>query len=38
MDRGEPRLIFLAVVAITLVSLLTVSTTRVPAPKPVAAD
>jgi MFS transporter, FSR family, fosmidomycin resistance protein len=37
MDRGEPRLIFLAVVAITLVSLLTVSTTRVPAPKPVAA-
>jgi len=38
MDRGEPRAIFIAVVAITLVSLLTVSTTRVLAPKPVAAD
>jgi MFS transporter, FSR family, fosmidomycin resistance protein len=38
MDRGEPRAIFIAVVAITLVSLLTVSTTRVPAPKPAVAD
>jgi MFS family permease len=38
MDRGEPRAIFLAVVAVTLVSLLTVSTTRVPASKPAAAD
>ena len=38
MDRGEPRAIFIAVVAITLVSLLTVSTTRVPPPKPIAAD
>ena len=38
MDRGEPRAIFLAVVAITLVSLLTVSTTRLPAPKPAAAE
>lgn len=38
MDRGEPRAIFLAVVGITLVSLLTVSTTRVPASKPAAAD
>ena len=38
MDRGEPRAIFLAVVAITLVSLLTVSTTRLPAPKVAAAD
>ena len=38
MDRGEPRAIFIAVVAITLVSLLTVSTTRVPQPKPIAAD
>ena len=37
MDRGEPRAIFLAVVGITLLSLLTVSTTRVPAPKPVPA-
>jgi MFS family permease len=38
MDHGEPRVIFLAVVGITLISLLTVSTTRVPASKPVAAD
>ena len=38
MDRGEPRAIFLTVVGITLVSLLTVSTTRAPASKPVAAD
>jgi MFS family permease len=38
MDRGEPRAIFLTVVAITLLSLLTVSTTRVPAPKPAAAE
>src|SRR5215471_1172452 len=38
MGRGEPRAIFLAVVAITLVSLLTVSTTRLPAPKPAAAE
>lgn len=38
MDRGEPRVIFLAVVGITLVSLLTVSTTRVPTSKPAAAD
>ena len=38
MDRGEPRAIFLTVVGITLVSLLTVSTTRGPASKPVAAD
>lgn len=38
MDRGEPRAIFLAVVAITLVSLLTVSTTRVPAPRPAPAE
>jgi MFS family permease len=38
MDRGEPRAIFLAVVAITLVSLLTVSTTRVPASKPAVVD
>ncbi|MGH7123138.1 MAG: MFS transporter, partial [Stellaceae bacterium] len=38
MDRGEPRAIFLTVVAITLLSLLTVSTTRLPAPKPAAAD
>jgi len=38
MDRGEPRAIFLAVVAITLISLLTVSTTRVPAPKAAVAD
>ncbi len=39
MDRGEPRAIFLVVVGITLLSLLTVSTTRVPVPKPaVAAD
>ena len=38
MDRGEPRAIFLAVVAITLMSLLTVATTRVPVPKPAAAE
>ena len=38
MDRGEPRAIFLAVVGITLLSLLTVSTTRVPAAKPVPAE
>jgi MFS family permease len=38
MDRGEPRAVFLTVVAITLLSLLTVSTTRVPAPKPAAAE
>jgi FSR family fosmidomycin resistance protein-like MFS transporter len=38
MDRGEPRAIFMTVVAITLVSLLTVSTTRVPVPKPAAAE
>jgi FSR family fosmidomycin resistance protein-like MFS transporter len=37
MDRGEPRAIFIAVVGITLVSLLTVSTTRVPASKPATA-
>jgi MFS transporter, FSR family, fosmidomycin resistance protein len=38
MDRGEPRAIFLVVVGITLLSLLTVSTTRVPVSKPAAAD
>src|SRR5581483_4736794 len=38
MDHGQPRAIFIAVVAITLVSLLTVSTTRVPAPRPAAAE
>ena len=38
MDRGEPRAIFLAVVGITVLSLLTVSTTRVPATKPVPAE
>jgi MFS family permease len=38
MDRGEPRAVFIVVVAITLMSLLTVSTTRVPAPKPAAAE
>ena len=38
MDRGEPRMIFMAVVAITLVSLLTVSTTRVTVTRPAAAD
>jgi MFS family permease len=38
MDHGEPRAIFLAVVGITLLSLLTVSTTRVPVTKPAAAE
>jgi FSR family fosmidomycin resistance protein-like MFS transporter len=38
MDRGEPRAIFMTVVAITLVSLLTVSTTRIPGSKAVAAE
>ncbi len=38
MDRGEPRAIFIAVVVITLVSLLTVSTTRVPVAKPAPAE
>jgi FSR family fosmidomycin resistance protein-like MFS transporter len=34
MDHNEPRAIFLAVAAITLLSLLTVSTTRMPVAKP----
>ena len=38
MDHGEPRSIFLAVVAITLLSLLTVSTTRPRAAGVVAAE
>ncbi len=38
MDRGEPRAVFLVVVGVTLLSLLTVSTTHVPASKPAAAD
>jgi FSR family fosmidomycin resistance protein-like MFS transporter len=38
MDRGEPRAVFMAVVAITLLSLLTVSTTRATVPKPAAAE
>lgn len=38
MDHNEPRAIFIAVVVITLVSLLTVSTTRVPVAKPAPAE